>query len=186
MTSASWRLTLDRAVRYAVSDALASVKSHVYDLEYSQRRSTQEVDSWNNYLAELRDLHQRLLNLPSLEKAEWLSEEHGYYAPAFTPFVSGITDAKTNVRKVHNWLMSLSALEPTYSQSHLGDSSVSLEQEYYVHQVDQVLKQLQLLPTPGSKSWYAKYEPVVEVAKPIAEKISSAPTSHQSLVKAVA
>ncbi|MEO1182449.1 MAG: hypothetical protein AAFX51_16735, partial [Cyanobacteria bacterium J06636_28] len=64
--AASWRLPLDRAVRYAVSDALASVKSHVYDLEYTQRRSSQEVTTWNNYLAELRALHQLLLNLPSL------------------------------------------------------------------------------------------------------------------------
>ena len=173
MTSASWRLTLDRAVRYAVSDALASVKSHVYDLEYSQRRSTQEVGSWNNYLAELRDLHQQLLNLPSLEKAQWLTEEHAYYAPTFTPFVSGITDAKTNVRKVHNWLMSLPALESE-------NSSISLEQEYYVHQVDQVLRQLKLLPTPGSKGWYTKYEP------PVVETIPSTTTHHQSLVKAVA
>lgn len=179
MTSVSWRLTLDRAVRYAVSDALAAVKSHIYDLEYSQRRSAQELGSWNNYLAELRGLHQLLLNLPSLEKAQWLTEDDSLYAPTFTPFVSGITDAKTNVRKVHNWLISLPTLESTNSTSDLGNGSVSLEQEYYTHQVNQVLKQLQLLPAPGSKGWYAKYQTVAETAP-------SNTNHHQSLIKAVA
>ncbi|MGD1854498.1 MAG: hypothetical protein ACFB2W_09615 [Leptolyngbyaceae cyanobacterium] len=163
MAASSWKLTLDRAVRYAVSDGLASVKSYVYDLEYTQRRSTQEIAAWNNYLRELRELHQLLLTLPNLEKAEWLSDDQIIGAPTFTPFMSGITDAKTNVRKVHSWLFSL--LQSGDLAAAADQTSVSLEQEYYTHQVDQVLKQLQLLPAPGSDTWYTKYQPV-EAAKP--------------------
>ena len=70
MATSPWRLQLDRAVRYAVSDALAAVKSHAYDLEYTHRRPTQEVTTWANYLADLRTLHQLLLNLPNLETAQ--------------------------------------------------------------------------------------------------------------------
>lgn len=178
MAASPWRLTLDRAVRYAVSDALASVKSHVYDLEYTQRRSTQEVAAWNNYLAELRALHQLLLSLPSLENASWLTEAQSINAPTFTPFVSGITDAKTNIRKVHNWLQSLP--QTAGNTSALEKSSVGLEQQYYTHQVEQVLTQLQMLPAPGSDAWYAQYQPVLEktTVTPVA--------SQQPLVRAVA
>ncbi|NEQ48974.1 MAG: hypothetical protein F6K11_02415 [Leptolyngbya sp. SIO3F4] len=176
MAASPWRLTLDRAVRYAVSDALASVKSHVYDLEYSQRRSTQEIATWNNYLSELRALHQLLLNLPSLEKAQWLTDDQSMLAPSFTPFVSGITDAKTNVRKVHNWLLSLS--QESDSTSDLEESSSVLEKRYYTHQIDQAFKQLQMLPVPGSDAWYAKYQPVVESLTAVA--------AQKPLAKAVA
>ncbi|MEO0395424.1 MAG: hypothetical protein AAF243_05470 [Cyanobacteria bacterium P01_A01_bin.137] len=156
--AASWRLPLDRAVRYAVSDALASVKSHVYDLEYTQRRSSQEITTWNNYLAELRALHQLLLNLPSLEKAHWLTEDQEINAPTFTPFVHGINDAKTNVRRVHNWLLSLS--QPIAdSTSELSNDSDVMGQTHYTHQVNQALTQLQTLPTPGSKAWQIRYQP---------------------------
>lgn len=167
MATSFWRLPLDRAVRYAVSDALASVKSHVYDLEYAQRRSPQEVTTWNNYLAELRALHQLLLDLPSLETAQWLTEDHAYRAPTFTPFFSGITDAKTSLRRVHGWLLSIS--QPAEGSTFKLKSSVLLEQQHYFHQVDQALTQLQLLPTPGSDAWYARYQastPTVTLATP--------------------
>jgi len=174
MAAFPWRLTLDRAVRYAVSDALASVKSHVYDLEYGQRRSTQEIATWNNYLAELRALHQLLLNLPSLEKAEWLTEEQATNAPSFTPFVSGISDARTTIRKAHSWLLSLPKVAD--STSGLEKNSVVLEQQYYIHQVDQAFSQLHRLPAPGSDAWYAKYQPV----------LTTSVVAQQSLAKAVA
>lgn len=175
--AASWKLTLDRAVRYAVSDALAAVKSHIYDLEYSQRRPNQEVSTWNNYLVDLRNLHQLLLNLPSLEKAQWLADEQSIHAPSFTPFVSGITDARTTIRKVHNWLQSLPAADSADGVQGLEDSSVSLEQEYYTHQVDQALTQLQQLPTPGSKLWYTQYQPAV---------VNPVVSAQTSLTRAVA
>lgn len=175
--AASWRLPLDRAVRYAVSDALASVKSHVYDLEYTQRRSPQEVTTWNNYLADLRKLHQLLLNLPSLEKAQWLTEDQAENAPTFTPFVSSINDAKTNMRRVNNWLLSLSQVAEA-STSELIESSDIMEQKHYTHQVNNVLTQLQTLPAPGSKAWQTKYEPAVDV--------SPSRGIQQPLVRAVA
>ncbi len=162
MAASLWRLPLDRAVRYAVSDALASVKSHVYDLEYNQRRSPQEVVTWNNYLADLRALHQLLLNLPSLETAQWLTDDQAYGAPTFTPFVHGITDARTSIRRVHNWLLSLpqkTAVDSTYE---FEDKSVLSEQQHYAYQIDKALTKLQMLPTPGSEAWYATYEPTLE------------------------
>lgn len=169
MTTSTWRLPLDRAVRYAVSDALASVKSHVYDLEYTQRRSPQELISWKNYLTELRGLHQLLLNLPSLETAQWLADKHAHSAPTFTPFVHGITDAKTSIRRVHGWLASLSQATLDDSTSDLNNNSTLSEQQYYFNQVDQALVQLQALPTPLSSAWHAKYEPAIDtltVAQP--------------------
>lgn len=175
--AASWRLPLDRAVRYAVSDALASVKSHTYDLEYTQRRSPQEVTTWNNYLADLRALHQLLLNLPNLEKAQWLTEDQANNAPTFTPFVSSINDAKTNMHRVHSWLLSLSQTAAA-STSELTESANIVEQRHYTHQVSNVLTQLQTLPTPGSKAWQTRYAPAVEV--------SPARAVQQPLVKAVA
>ena len=179
MATSPWRLPLDRAVRYAVSDALAAVKSHVYDLEYAQRRSPQEVVTWNNYLAELRALHQLLLNLPSLETAQWLSDDQAGTAPTFTPFVHGITDARTSIRRVHNWLLSLPqvAIDDSYE---LHSSTVLREQQHYIQQVDKALTQLQTLPAPGSDDWYARYRPAIE--KPV----TSATASHQSLERAVA
>ena len=166
MKTSAWRLPLDRAVRYAVSDALASVKSHVYDLEYTQRRSPQEIISWKNYLAELRGLHQLLLNLPSLETAQWLADNHAHSAPTFTPFVHGITDAKTNIRRVHGWLASLAQTTLDDSTSDLKTKSALSEQQYYLNQVEQAVVQLQTLPTPLSSAWYAKYEPAVEKLTP--------------------
>ena len=177
--AASWKLTLDRAVRYAVSDALAAVKSHIYDLEYSQRRSSQEVSTWNNYLVDLRTLHQQLLGLPSLEKAQWLGDEQSLYAPSFTPFVSGINDAKTNIRKVHSWLGSLPAAGTAAGTSVQQERSAGLEQEYYTRQVNHVLQQLLQLPAPGSKTWYARYQPAVEVMTPVV-------SAQTSFAKAVA
>ena len=156
--AASWRLPLDRAVRYAVSDALASLKSHENDLENTQRRSSQEVTTWNNYLAELRALHQLLLNLPSLEKAQWLTDDQSINAPTFTPFVHSINDARTNVRRVHNWLLSLSE-STTDSTLELSNDSDVMGQTHYTHQVNQALIQLQTLPSPGSKAWQIRYQP---------------------------
>lgn len=179
MSASLWRLPLDRAVRYAVSDALASVKSHVYDLEYTQRRSPQELKSWNNYLAELRSLHQLLLSLPSLETAQWLTDEHGHSAPTFTPFVHGITDAKTNIQRVHGWLASLSRATAKDSTPEPVNSSTLSEQQYYFNQVDHVLAKLQMLPTPLSKAWLTKYEPAVE-------KLTSVRAPQQSRERAVA
>ena len=175
--AASWRLPLDRAVRYAVSDALASVKSHVYDLEYTQRRSSQEVTTCYIYLAELRALLQLLLNLPSLEKAQWLTDDQAIHAPTFTPFVHSINDAKTNVSRVHNWLLSLSQAT-TSSTSELSNDSDLMGQKHYTHQVSQALTQLQTLPTPGSKAWQIKYQPSVEA--------SPSRSAQQPLVAAVA
>ncbi|EKV00830.1 hypothetical protein Lepto7375DRAFT_2965 [Leptolyngbya sp. PCC 7375] len=178
MATSPWRLPLDRAVRYAVSDALASVKSYVYDLEYSQRQSSQEVITWNNYLADLRDLHQLLLNLPSLETAAWLTDDDAYNAPTFTPFVNGIADAKTSIRRVHGWLLSLPH-GTTDHKSERRSRSISIEQEYYFRQIDKALTQLQLMPTPGSEAWYTKYEPAVE-------KVASVKASQQPRERAVA
>ncbi|MEM1250791.1 MAG: hypothetical protein AAGI69_00065 [Cyanobacteria bacterium P01_H01_bin.21] len=178
MATSLWRLPLDRAVRYAVSDALASVKSHVYDLEYNQRRSPHEVTTWNNYLTELRVLHQLLLNLPSLETAQWLSDDQAYTAPTFTPFVNGITDARTSIRRVHGWLLSLPQVAA--DSTSVASSSLLSEQNYYFNQVDEALTQLQLLPAPGSDAWYAKYEPNVE------KTVTSVKPSQQSLERAVA
>ncbi|MBE9067914.1 hypothetical protein IQ260_14770 [Leptolyngbya cf. ectocarpi LEGE 11479] len=161
MAASVSRRPLDRAVRFAVSDALASVKSHVYDLEYTQRRSPEELVAWNNYLAELRSLHQLLLNLPSLETAEWLTDDQADHAPTFTPFVHGINDAKTSIRRVHNWLLSLP------QASFTEDSAFFLERNQYVHQVDQALNQLQRLPVAGSDAWYAKYQPAVETVETV-------------------
>ncbi|ESA32620.1 hypothetical protein N836_25230 [Leptolyngbya sp. Heron Island J] len=180
MATSPWRLPLDRAVRYAVSDALAAVKSHVYDLEYAQRRSPQEVGTWSNYLAELRSLHQLLLSLPSLETAQWLSDDQSHGAPTFTPFVHGITDAKTSIRRVHNWLLSLPQADVNDSSYELNGSSVLREQQHYIHQVDQALTQLQTLPAPGSDDWYARYRPTVEKA------VASVTASQQSLERAAA
>lgn len=175
-----WRLPLDRAVRYAVSDALASVKSHVYDLEYAQRRSPQEVSTWSNYLAELRSLHQLLLGLPNLETAEWLTDDQAYGAPTFTPFVHGITDAKTSIRRVHGWLHSLPQ-ETVGNTSESKDESLLFEQQHYIHQIEQALTQLQMLPAPGSDAWRKRYEPSIEKA------IKSAKSSQQqTLERAVA
>lgn len=179
MAASPSRLPLDRAVRYAVSDALASVKSHVYDLEYTQRRSPQELATWNNYLAELRALHQLLLTLPSLETAQWLTDAQADRAPTFTPFVHGINDAKTSMRRVHNWLISLPQATPEDSTHALEKTSVFREQQYYIHQIDQALKQLQMLPMPGSDAWYAKYTPAFE---PLVASVAS----QQSRVRAVA
>lgn len=162
MATSPWRLPLDRAVRYAVSDALASVKSHVYDLEYTQRRSPQELMTWNNYLVDLRALHQLLLNLPSLETAQWLTDNHAYGAPTFTPFVHGLTDARTSVQRVYSWLLSLPQETTADNMPELDETSVSLEQQQYIHQIYQALNKLQLLPTPGSDDWYNKYQPTVE------------------------
>lgn len=162
MAASVSRLPLDRAVRYAVSDALASVKSYVYDLEYTHRRSPQELATWHNYLTELRSLHQLLLALPNLETAQWLTDEQVDYAPTFTPFVHGIADARTSIRRVHSWLSSLPQVHALDSASARGKDSVFLEQQYYVHQVERALKQLQALPKPGSDAWHAKYEPVTE------------------------
>lgn len=162
MAASVSRRPLDRAVRFAVSDALASVKSHVYDLEYTQRRSPEELAVWNNYLAELRSLHQLLLGLPSLETAEWLTDEQADHAPTFTPFVHGITDAKTSIRRVHNWLLSLPQVSLVKDSAFVENSSVFLERNQYVHQVEQVLTQLQRLPAAGSDAWYTKYQPAVE------------------------
>ncbi len=170
MATSPWRLPLDRAVRYAVSDALAAVKSHVYDLEYAQRRSPQEVVTWNNYLAELRALHQLLLSLPSLETAQWLTDDQAASAPTFTPFVHGISDAKTSIRRVHNWLLSLP--QSTSNKDSYGLNSILREQQYYIHQVDRALTQLQSLPVPGSDDWYARYQPTVEKTVTAASKKS--------------
>ena len=156
--------------------ALASVKSYVYDLEYTHRRSPQELATWHNYLAELRSLHQLLLALPSLETAQWLTDEQADYAPTFTPFVHGIADAKTSIRRVHSWLFSLPQVADSTSAQK--KDSVFLEQQYYVHQIDRALKQLQTLPTPGSDAWYVKYEPVAEPVAPM--------SSQHQLVPAVA
>ena len=177
MAASLSRLPLDRAVRYAVSDALASVKSYVYDLEYTQRRSSHELATWHNYLTELRSLHQLLLTLPSLETAQWLTDEQADYAPTFTPFLHGITDARTSIRRVHNWLSSLPQVAAFNSASARGKDSALLEQQYYVHQVERALRQLQSLPKPGSDAWFAKYEPVTE-------PVSAMPA--QRLVPAVA
>ncbi|MEO0351313.1 MAG: hypothetical protein AAF282_14830 [Cyanobacteria bacterium P01_A01_bin.15] len=175
MATSTLRLQLDRAVRYAVSDALAAVKSHMYDLEYVQRRSPQELTTWNNYLVELRALHQRLLNLPSLETAQWLGDERAEQAPTFTPFVNRISDAKTNIRRVHSWLISLSQAATTGHES--DESAVALlEQKNYSHQVAQALKQLERLPAPGSEAWLRKYQSAVEASLPV----------QQSRVRAVA
>lgn len=162
MAASPWRLPLDRAVRYAVSDALAAVKSYVYDLEYTQRRSPQEVVTWNNYLAELRSLHQLLLGLPSLEAAQWLTDDQAVSAPTFTPFVHGINDARTSIRRVHTWLLSLPPATAKGSAHELTSNTVLEEQRYYVSQVDRALTQLQTLPVPGSNEWYARYQPAVE------------------------
>ncbi|MBT9311652.1 hypothetical protein [Leptothoe kymatousa] len=162
MAASPSRLPLDRAVRYAVSDALASVRSHMYDLEYAQRRSKQELAAWNNYLAELRALHQLLLNLPSLETAEWLTDDQADYAPTFTPFVNRLSDAKTNIRRVHNWLLSLPNAASVMGESSL--NSVAFEQQHYMGQIDHALTQLQLLPVPGSDEWHSKYQPVIPTA----------------------
>ncbi len=179
MATSPWRLPLDRAVRYAVSDALASVKSHVYDLEYTQRRSPQELMTWNNYLADLRALHELLLNLPSLETAQWLTDDQAYSAPTFTPFVHGISDARTSIRRVHTWLLSLTQ-GTTGGISELNNKSVLLERQHYIRQIDQALTKLQMMPTPGSNSWYAKYEPTVE------KTLTPVTTSQPSLEPAVA
>lgn len=183
MAASPSRLPLDRAVRYAVSDALASVKSHVYDLEYSQRRSPQELATWHNYLAELRSLHQLLLNLPSLETAQWLTDEQADHAPTFTPFVHGINDARTSIRRVHSWLRSLPQGPAVSSTPTLEKNPVFLEQQYYIGQIDHALTQLQLLPVTGSDDWYTKYQPVVEL-----ESVSTpqTPATQPSLVVAVA
>ncbi|MEM7062964.1 MAG: hypothetical protein AAF572_07360 [Cyanobacteria bacterium P01_B01_bin.77] len=185
MAASPSRRPLDRAVRFAVSDALASVKSHVYDLEYTQRRSPEELVAWNNYLAELRSLHQLLLSLPSLETAEWLTDEQADHAPTFTPFVHGITDAKTSIRRVHTWLLSLSkvslAEDSTFT---LEDNSVSLKRSQYVRQVEQVLTQLQRLPAAGSDAWYIKYQPAAET--PTVETVVSPQRSQPVRVRAVA
>ncbi|MEM9486885.1 MAG: hypothetical protein AAGA83_24700, partial [Cyanobacteria bacterium P01_F01_bin.116] len=173
-----WRLPLDRAVRYAVSDALASVKSHMYDLEYAQRRSPQELATWNNYLAELRALHQLLLALPSLETAQWLKDDQAIHAPTFTPFVNGITDAKTSIRRVYNWLHSLPQTTSADSMSGIKNNSVLVERQRYIHQIDKVFQQLQRLPAPGSDAWYAKYKPVMEPVSSV--------SPQQPLVRAVA
>lgn len=167
MAASTSRLPLDRAVRYAVSDALASVRSHMYDLEYAQRRPKQELATWNNYLAELRTLHQLLLNLPSLETAQWLTDDQADYAPTFTPFVNRLSDAKTNIRRVHNWLLSLPKASVVANESIL--DSVALEQQHYMGQIDEVLTQLQLLPVPGSDDWHHKYQPVVHAPMPTAK-----------------
>ena len=172
MATSTLRLQLDRAVRYAVSDALAAVKSHMYDLEYVQRRSPQELTTWNNYLVELRALHQRLLNLPSLETAQWLGDERTEQAPTFTPFFSGISDAKTNIRRVHSWLISLSQTATTGQEA----DAALLEQKNYSHQVTQALKQLERLPAPGSEAWLYRYQSAVETSLPV----------QQSRVRAVA
>lgn len=179
MAATPSRLPLDRAVRYAVSDALASVKSHIYDLEYNQRRSNQELATWNNYLAELRTLHQLLLNLPSLETATWLTDAQADCAPTFTPFINGLSDARTNMRRVHNWLLSL----PTDVQSNVvsnldSGSELLKQQQYYTYQVSQALAQLQLLPRPGSNDWYDKYQ--------LATQQNVAAASSQTLVAAAA
>lgn len=160
MAVSPWRLPLDRAVRYAVSDALASVKSHMYDLEYTQRRSPQELETWNNYLADLRTLHQRLLALPNLETAQWLTDDHAMHAPTFTPFVSSIGDAKTNIRRVYNWLHSLPQSTTRTAQA----NAALADQQHYTHQVDQALSQLQLLPAPGSDAWFRQYQPPAPVS----------------------
>lgn len=183
MAASISRRPLDRAVRFAVSDALASVKSHVYDLEYTQRRSPKELVAWNNYLTELRSLHQLLLSLPSLETAAWLTDEQADHAPTFTPFVHGITDAKTSIRRVHNWLLSLPPASLTEDSAFVReDSSVSLERNQYVHQVDQALTQLQRLPVAGSDAWYTKYQPAAETV----ETVVSPQRSQQVRVRAVA
>ena len=174
MALSPWRLPLDRAVRYAVSDALASVKSHMYDLEYAQRRSPQELAPWNNYLAELRALHQLLLALPNLETAQWLTDDHAMHAPTFTPFVSGISDAKTNIRRVYNWLHSLPQTAAEARMSGSKTSAALADQQRYTHQVDQAFSQLQMLPAPGSDAWYRRYQPVASVP------------SQQPMVRAVA
>ena len=182
MAASPSRLPLDRAVRYAVSDALASVKSYIDDLEYNQRRSNQELVVWKNYLAELRTLHQLLLSLPSLETADWLTDEQAEHAPTFTPFVSGLSDAKTNVRRIYTWLLSLSSGSSAKAASNLENNSDLLEQQkFYTHQIDQVLTQLQLLPKPGTNDWYDKYQPAVEQVE--SEVLV---TSAQPLVSAVA
>lgn len=174
------RRPLDRAVRFAVSDALASAKSHLYDLEYTQRRSPDELVAWNNYLAELRSLHQLLLGLPSLETAEWLTDDQADHAPTFTPFVHGITDAKTSIRRVHNWLLSLPQVSLMDGGTFVSESnSVFLERNHYVHQVDKALTQLQRLPVVGSDAWYTKYQPAVET-------VVSPQRSQQTRVRAVA
>ncbi|MEM6252078.1 MAG: hypothetical protein AAF821_04070 [Cyanobacteria bacterium P01_D01_bin.156] len=164
MAASPSRLPLDRAVRYAVSDALASVKSHLYDLEYNQRRSNHELASWNNYLSELRALHQLLLNLPSLETAEWLTDAQADCAPTFTPFIHSLGDARTNIRRIHNWLLTL----PKDALADADSDSVVLEQQqYYIYQINCALSQLQLLPRPGSDDWYERYQPAMQ--KPLSE-----------------
>ncbi|NEP61503.1 MAG: hypothetical protein F6K31_31890 [Symploca sp. SIO2G7] len=173
------RLPLDRAVRFAISDALASVKSHMYDLEYIQRRPPQELATWNRYLTELRSLHQLLLALPSLETAQWLTDEQADGAPTFTPFINSISDAKTSIRRVHSWLLSLPQVKLADDTSDFFISAAAVsEQQQYVRQVDRVLKQLQTLPAPGSDAWYAKYKSTSEPVKPV--------TSQHRLVSAVA
>lgn len=169
------RLPLDRAVRYAVSDVIASVKSHIYDLEYNQRRSNQELATWKNYLADLRNLHQRLLNLPNLETADWLTDAQADRAPTFTPFVNGLSDARTNMRRVHSWLLSLP--KEAFSAG-TSNTDVLKQQQYYTHQVHQALTKLQQLPRPGSDAWHNQYQPVVQ---------NNVPASNsQQLVPAVA
>ncbi len=180
MATSPWRLPLDRAVRYAVSDALASVKSHVYDLEYAQRRSTQEVVTWNNYLAELRALHQLLLSLPSLETAQWLTDDQAISAPTFTPFVHGINDARTSIRRVYNWLLSLPPAPVKDIAYELNGNSMLREQRYYINQVDRALTQLQTLPIPGSDEWYTRYQPAAE------KTVASVAVPQSSLERAVA
>ena len=95
-------------------------------------------------------------------------------APTFTPFVHGISDAKTNIQRVHSWLLSLPQADVLGSASDLSKKSVLLEQENYVHQIYQVLTQLEMLPVPGSEAWLAKYQPTIEPVLPVASHLARA------------
>jgi len=162
MTTSAWKLQLDQAVRYAVSDALASVRYQVSEIESNQNQSPPEwsdhLQTWSNYLLELRALHQQLLNLPSLETAQWLTDNDAELAPTFTPFVNSIYDAKVSVQRVHNWLLSLPQTTLTDNVTDFVSTSAFLERQNYINQVTEALTQLTMLPSPGSEDWVTRYQ----------------------------
>lgn len=141
MQSSPWRLQLDRSVRFAVSDTLASVKSSISEMDHANQLSPQEKADWNDYLAELRRLHGELLALPNLETAAWLSEDLAVRAPLSTPFFTGLHDAKTQLRRVYGWLNSLP------------QSASGPEKQRYAEMIEQALIHAQNLLVPGSEAW---------------------------------
>jgi hypothetical protein len=180
MNTLTWKWELDRAVRYAISDTVASVRCRICELEKLQSEDPysahiRTLSAWRNYFDQLRALHQQLLALPDLETAAWIPEDLDYTAPRFMAFTTGIKDARNVLLRMMRWLKALPEGEPAREATDLRSPSEltnwrgaqrpasrnlswaeiarDLERQAYLQQLENIFYQLTELIGPEHPNW---------------------------------